>query len=100
MDEPQSLRPDADYVMEPSLAGITHVFAAPEQICDNCGLQGEQSAIVTNTVPVTSLLLDYLAKGTLESLRPEHVKPFLIKGLKWRVVSVRAQHRSYCTSPC
>ena len=74
--------------MEPSLAGITHVFAAPEQFCDNCGQQAQQAATANNTVQVTSLLQDYVATGALQSLRPEHVKPFLVEGLKWRVVSV------------
>ena len=74
--------------MEPSLAGLTHVFAAPQEICDNCGLQNQQGEIMTSTVPITSLLLDYIKGGQLESLRPEHVKPFLTTGLKWRVVSV------------
>ena len=79
---------DSNYILEPTLAGITHIFAAPENLCDNCGRQDQQGTVVTNTVPITSLLLDYVKKGRLESLRPEHVKPFLIRGLKWRVVSV------------
>ena len=79
---------DSNYILEPTLAGITHIFAAPEDLCDNCGRQSEQGTLVTNTVPITSLLLDYVRKGRLESLRPEHVKPFLVRGLKWRVVSV------------
>lgn len=79
---------DSNYILEPTLAGLTHIFAAPETLCDNCGRQDQQATIVTNTVPITSLLLDYVKKGRLESLRPEHVKPFLIRGLKWRVVSV------------
>ena len=79
---------DSNYILEPTLAGITHIFAAPEDLCDNCGRQDQQGTVVTNTVPITSLLLDYVKKGRLESLRPEHVKPFLIRGLKWRVVSV------------
>ena len=88
MDKAHSLPPTTDFVMEPSLAGITHVFAAPEQFCDNCGQQAQQAATVKHTVQVTSLLQDYVATGALRSLRPEHVKPFLTEGLKWRVVSV------------
>ena len=79
---------DSNYILEPTLAGITHIFAAPENLCDNCGRQSEQGALVTSTVPITSLLLDYVKKGRLESLRPEHVKPFLIRGMKWRIASV------------
>ena len=88
MEKAHSLPASTDFVMEPSLAGITHVFAAPEQFCDNCGLQAQQTATTKNTVEVTSLLQDYVATGALPSLKPEHVKPFLVEGLKWRVVSV------------
>ncbi|KAI9663307.1 MAG: hypothetical protein M1831_002591 [Alyxoria varia] len=79
--------PGEKWLQDPSLAGITHIFAAPVEHCDNCGVQDEQSHVVTNTVPITSLLLDYVTIGQLESLRPEHVKPFLTRGLKWRVIS-------------
>lgn len=85
---------DSNYILEPTLAGITHIFAAPENLCDNCGRQDQQGTLVTNTVPITSLLLDYVKNGRLESLRPEHVKPFLTRGLKWRVVSVSSFIRS------
>ena len=37
------------------------------------------------------MLLDYEAIGQLQSLRPEHVKPFLVKNLKWRVVGPDGQ---------
>ena len=89
---------DSNYILEPTLAGLTHIFAAPETLCDNCGRQDQQATIVTNTVPITSLLLDYVKKGRLESLRPEHVKPFLIPGLKWRVVSVSLEFIPGCPS--
>ena len=44
-----------------------------------------------NTVPITSLLLDFVATGTLASLEPEDVKPFLVERLKWRVVGVNGE---------
>jgi len=88
MEESRSLPKDADFAMDPTLAGLTYIFTAPQQICDNCGQHAEQGTIVTNTVPITSLLLDYVAIGKLQSLNPEHVKPFLIKGLEWRIISV------------
>jgi len=70
------------------LAGLNHVFAAPVEACDNCGRQGEQAHLVTSTSPVTALLLDYVEIGGLESMRPEHVDPFLRKNLKWRAYKV------------
>ena len=91
---------DSNYILEPTLAGITHIFAAPENLCDNCGRQDQQGTLVTNTVPITSLLLDYVKKGRLESLRPEHVKPFLIRGLKWRVVSVSLSFSVFLMVSC
>ncbi len=88
MNTAYSLPADADFAMEPSLAGVTHIFAAPREACDKCATQEQQSVKVTNTVPITSLLLDYVRKNQLQSLEPEHVTPFLEKGLKWRAVSV------------
>ena len=40
-------------------------------------------------VLITSILLDYVETGKLQSLDAEPVKPFLVDGLKWRVISVR-----------
>lgn len=77
--------------LAPTLAGFTHVFAAPVEACDNCGQQDEQAHLVTSTVPITSILLDYVETRILESMRPEHVKPFLVQNLKWRVVTVDGQ---------
>jgi tyrosinase len=74
--------------MEPSFAGLNHVFTSPTEICDNCGLAEQQHKLISSTSPITSMLLDYAETGQLASLRPEHVKPFLIKKLKWRVVAV------------
>jgi len=88
MEESRSLPKDADFAMDPTLAGLTYIFTAPQQICDNCGQHAEQGTTVTNSVPITSLLLDYVAIGKLQSLNPKHVKPLLIKGLKWRIISV------------
>jgi tyrosinase len=75
--------------LAPTFVGETHVFTAPIEACDNCGRQEEQATLVTSTTPFTAMLLDYEALGVLDSLRPEHVKPFLVKNLRWRVVGVR-----------
>ncbi|KIW32469.1 uncharacterized protein PV07_04014 [Cladophialophora immunda] len=85
---PRSRFPDdpAEYAVSPYLAGINHIFAAPREVCDNCGRQDAAGVLASDTVPITPLLLDYVGNGALESMRAEHVRPFLVKYLRWRVV--------------
>ena len=78
----------SEWSQSPGFVGLTHIFTAPKEACDNCGKQEEQSQLVTSTSPITSLLLDYVEVEKLESMSPEHVKPFLIKNLKWRIQTV------------
>ncbi|EXJ66952.1 uncharacterized protein A1O5_10147 [Cladophialophora psammophila CBS 110553] len=87
---PKSRFPDnpAEYAVSPYLAGINHVFAAPREVCDNCGQQDAAGVLASDTVPITPLLLGYMVNGTLESMRAEHVCPFLVKYLRWRVVYI------------
>lgn len=84
--------PDDDqpvkYSVQPTLAGITHNFAAPIEHCDNCGRQEEQGHLVSGTVVITPILNDYILIGELRDLTPESVEPFLVKHLKWRIVTV------------
>ncbi|KAH7403824.1 hypothetical protein BKA64DRAFT_461089 [Cadophora sp. MPI-SDFR-AT-0126] len=77
-----------NYSQSPYLAGINHVFAAPREVCSNCGDLEAAGQLASDTSPITPLLLDYvdIPDNGLESLRPEHVKPFLVKYLRWRVV--------------
>jgi len=77
-----------DYALAPTLAGMTHIFAAPVELCDNCGRQEQQAQIVTNTSPITSMLLDFVEIGELADLEAENVVPFLKKRLRWRVTTV------------
>jgi hypothetical protein len=37
---------------------------------------------------LTSLLLDYVEMGALQSMKPEHVNHFLVRNLKWRIITV------------
>lgn len=67
---------------------MTHIFAAPVEMCDNCGRQEEQAQIVTNTSAITSMLLDFVEIGELENLEAEKVVPFLKNRLRWRVTTV------------
>ena len=78
--------------LAPTLAGISYIFAAPREGCDNCGSQYEQATVVRDTSAITSQLLDYVDVGQLESLRPEHVQPFLIDRLRWRIYTVSCSY--------
>jgi len=80
-----------DYIMSPSFAGSHHIFTSSRELCDNCGRSEQQAQQVTGTTPITSMLLDYVEIGELASMRPVHVEPFLIKNLKWRVVTGEGQ---------
>jgi hypothetical protein len=81
--------PDAtSYILDPTFAGLTHVFTAPTKTCINCQDQEEQHTRITGTAPITSSLLDYVATGALPSMTVEDVLPFLIKHLKWLIVEV------------
>lgn len=81
-----------EWAFNPGFVGVSHIFASPKEACDNCGRQDQQAKIVTSTTPITSLLLDYVKIGKLQSLDPEEVKPFLVKKLKWRIQTVSAIH--------
>ena len=85
-------RPDvltpAEYANAASLAGIAHFFVSPSQACDNCNRIGQAGAQVSNTTAITPILGDYVRLGQLQSLEPEHVVPFLVKEIQWRVTKV------------
>lgn len=72
----------------PSFAGVSHILAAPANVCDNCASQEEERQLVTSTTPITSLLLDYVQVGKLSDMEEDNVKQFLIENLKWRVQTV------------
>lgn len=77
-----------DYALQPTMAGLNHVFTSTREACDNCGDQMDEGHLVTDTNPITPMLLDYIEIGQLADLTPANVVPFLIKNLKWRVVTV------------
>lgn len=101
----------SEWAQLPGFAGAFHVFTASVEMCDNCGRQQDQAQLVANTTPITSLLLDYVKAGRrlviardspqyLESMRPEHVQPFLEKNLKWRISNVRIPSTLRFSSLC
>ncbi|SCV49123.1 related to tyrosinase precursor (monophenol monooxygenase) [Fusarium fujikuroi] len=75
----------------PGFAGVSHILAAPANVCDNCASQEEQRQLVTSTTPITSLLLDYVQIGKLSNMDEDNVKEFLIKNLKWRVQTIAGE---------
>ena len=77
-----------DYALQPTMAGLNHVFTSTREACDNCGYQMDEGHMVTDTNPITPMLLDYIEIGQLADLTPANVVPFLVKNLKWRVVTV------------
>ena len=82
--------PSTDYALAPTLAAINHIFAAPTELCDNCGKQDEQGLVIRNTSAITSMLLDFIEIGELQNLEAVSVLPFLKDRLKWRIVTVSA----------
>ena len=80
--------PSVSYITQPTLGGLTHNFATSVDYCDNCGQQEISGTKVTSTVVITPILKDYVSIGQLADLSPESVTPFLVKHLKWRIVTV------------
>ena len=80
--------PPQDYSLAPTLAGTTYIFSSPIEICENCQIQQEHGHLVSDTTPITPILMDYIKIGHLASLDPDHVKPFLTDRLRWRVQTV------------
>ena len=78
----------SEYISYSTLAGTSHIFAAPTEACDNCGNQQRQAHLVTDTSAITPILLDYVEIGRLTDLRAQNVKPFLVKNLEWKVATV------------
>ncbi|KAM7189411.1 hypothetical protein V8F20_010141 [Naviculisporaceae sp. PSN 640] len=78
-----------EYASSPYLVGMHHVFAAPVGECSNCADADAAGRLSVDTTPITPRLLFYredVEGNGVESLRPEHIKPFLVKYLRWRVV--------------
>lgn len=78
----------AEWSSLPGFVGVSHILAAPTNVCENCANQDQQGQLVTSTTAITSLLLDYVQIGKLNSMGENDVKQFLIDNLKWRVQTV------------
>ncbi|KAK9413322.1 putative tyrosinase [Seiridium unicorne] len=80
--------PVSHYVLFPTLAGNTHIFAAPAEACDNCGQQRDAAQLESGTVPINPILLDHVIAGSLVDITPDRVKRFLVQNFRWRVIDV------------
>lgn len=78
----------AQFGLQPTMAGINHVFTSSREACDNCGMHDDEHHLISGTKVITPMLLDYIEIGDLADLSPANVVPFLIANLKWRIVDV------------
>ncbi|KAL9070477.1 MAG: hypothetical protein Q9157_005808 [Trypethelium eluteriae] len=80
-----------NYELQPTMAGLNHVFTSSREACDNCGVQAEEGHLISGTKPITPMLLDYVKIGELPDITPANVVPFLTKNLKWRIVGASGE---------
>ena len=76
------------YEEEPTLAGTTYIFTASTEHCSNCAQHASEGLLVSNTLPITPILLDYVKAGYIKSIEPEDVVPFLQANLQMRILDV------------
>lgn len=93
---------DADLATAPDLVGLTHILTSPVESCSNCDEQSREHLVTRNAMFMTSQLHDYVKiyqlqsesdanPEGLESLRPEHVVPFLKERLRWRIITAKGR---------
>lgn len=80
--------PTSQYLIYPTLAGYTHIFAAPVEACGECEQQHDVRQKQSDTVPMNRILLNHKIAGNLANLSPDRVEPFLVNNLRWMVVNV------------
>lgn len=91
---PHGALPDNEpylYASSPYLVGQHHIFTASREGCENCAEAEEEGRLSVSTTVITSALLHYREEvegNGVDSLRPEHITPFLVGHLRWRVVFV------------
>ncbi|KAK7963576.1 tyrosinase precursor (monophenol monooxygenase) [Apiospora saccharicola] len=72
----------------PSIVGAHNVFTDSPKNCQNCRDLAREDAVVTTTIPITSMLIDYRHTAELKSLEPSDVEGFLTDRLWWMVSAV------------
>ena len=88
-------RPE-EFLIAPTLAGLTYNFAAQIEACANCAQHKQDELEITSTTVITQILRDYKKGKKLDSLKPDHVIPFLKQRLAWRIVLVSfSAHKNY-----
>jgi tyrosinase len=58
--------------------------------CEKCKADANKGLIVTGVVLFTEALRDAILQGSLQSLMPVHVEPYLVEMLHWRITQVRS----------
>ncbi|KAI9767433.1 MAG: hypothetical protein M1840_005662 [Geoglossum simile] len=79
---------------EEKLVGSHCVFVNdPETTeCSKCKDDEARQIQVTASIPLTTTLISCIEDSKLNTLKPEDVKPFLIKNLHWRVTLLNDTH--------
>ncbi|CAN9091655.1 unnamed protein product [Alternaria sp. RS040] len=76
--------PSADYTQDPNYVGSYGILGGMMQ----GGGNASQSVMTEGALPLTTCLQGKEAAGELESLRPEHIEPYLKENLYYKVVGV------------
>ena len=79
--------PSTDYTQYSNYVGSYGVLGSSMQ----GGTNSSQPVMIKGSLPLTSCLQGKEAKGELESLRPEHVEPYLKENLYYKVVGVNGE---------
>jgi tyrosinase len=76
--------PSTDYTQDPSYVGSYGILGGMMQ----GGANASQAVMTEGALPLTTCLQGKEASGELESLRPEHVEPYLKENLYYKVVGI------------
>ncbi|KAI4668713.1 uncharacterized protein J4E78_002541 [Alternaria triticimaculans] len=79
--------PSTDYTQDPNYVGSYGILGAMMQ----GGANASQALMTEGALPLTTCLQGKEAAGELESLRPEHVEPYLKENLYYKVVGVKGE---------
>ncbi|ETS78584.1 hypothetical protein PFICI_10646 [Pestalotiopsis fici W106-1] len=89
---------DAAPMLYPTNHGHVGVVATfgqdADTACENCQKGRAEGLRITGQVPLTIALAERYLAGLLDSLRPEHVVPYLQTHLHWRVTLADGRRRS------
>jgi tyrosinase len=79
--------PSTDYTQDPNYVGAYSILGGMMQ----GGGNSSQPVMTSGSLPLTTCLQGKEANGELESLKPEHVEPYLQKNLYYKVVGLKGE---------